>query len=330
MIDDKSRYPQLTSNKMLQTLFMQHFNAADDRFPWTDHLVFTEVIPVGEASVDEDYPFSGELSELSRTDDAQRRRISMANPEFNLNVTNVLYDDDLAIPVQLFKKEKFGQIRRKITGWAARQRRFFYKESMKALEGGSGSTYGLCYDGNEFFDDSHADTGSRYTDAQDNKLATAYSPAYFAAAELAMRLFKDGNGDSAGVFGDTVVCCPTLYNQINRDIGSDWYADQKYATGGSSTGTEYVTRLQDNTYQGKFKVIEDKNTTSTTYWAILDTHEVDKPINIQEATEGGVDFTANERDDSSWVMDNKSYRYQIEWEGAWFYGDWRCAILGNA
>ena len=43
------------------------------------------------------------------------------------------------------------------------------------LNGGDSTTYGLCYDGQEFFDSDHADKGADYQTSQDNEGALAFS-----------------------------------------------------------------------------------------------------------------------------------------------------------
>lgn len=126
-----------------------------------------------------------------------------------LTISNVLYESTLGIDVDDVRRDKTGQIKVRVAEQARRARAHWRKLISTLINNGQGSTSGLCYDGQYFFDTDHAEGASG---AQKNVLtasevstlnvgtATAPTAAEMAKAILGvigyMLRFKDDQGEA--------------------------------------------------------------------------------------------------------------------------------------
>jgi phage major head subunit gpT-like protein len=181
----------------------------------------------------------------------------------------------------------------------------------KALDAGDAATYGLCYDGNEFFDGAHIDKGADYQTGQDNVDALALSLDNFTTELVKARAFVDDRGDFTDFPYDLIVTSPTLEYTAAQITGNV----QAYDTASREA----------NPYAGKFSYIISPYMSSTA-WVLLASGVTQKPLylamreqpNLQDAW-----FDPAGADGGMYYF--KFYaRYNV------FYGDWRLAIMGNS
>jgi len=88
------------------------------------------------------------------------------------------------------------------------------------LNGGDSATYGLCYDGQHFFDDDHVDEGGDYQTDQDNEYALGLSLDNFETVEVAAALFKDDRGENVNYNHDLLVVPPALKRTAYQIVGN--------------------------------------------------------------------------------------------------------------
>lgn len=181
----------------------------------------------------------------------------------------------------------------------------------KALDAGDGSTYGLCYDGLSFFNDSHVDKGAAYSTAQDNNFALQLSLDNFTTNYNLAALFRDDQGEFTEHNYDLLVVPPAL-----RHIAAQ-IADNADAYDTSSR--------EKNPFYGNVKYIVSPHM-NTTAWALLASSEVAKPLYVAMREQPNLQ--------DSWFdpmgPDGGMYYFKFYSRYNVFYGDWRLAALGNS
>jgi phage major head subunit gpT-like protein len=181
----------------------------------------------------------------------------------------------------------------------------------KALDAGDASTYGLCYDGNEFFDASHIDKGAAYTTAQSNTNALALSLDNFNTVFTAASLFKDDQGEYTEHPYDLLVVNPTL-RTIAAQICDN---PDAYDTG----------NRERNPNAGLVQYTQTPHF-STTAWGLFSTRQVAKPIYMairEQPNLQAYGFDEKGPDGGTyWLKFHAAYNM--------YYGDWRLAIMGNS
>jgi phage major head subunit gpT-like protein len=88
------------------------------------------------------------------------------------------------------------------------------------LNSGDSSTYSLCYDGSDFFDNDHADAGASYATSQDNENALALSLDNFNTVWIAAQKFRDDQGEFTGYNYDLLVVPPDLWSVAMNVTGN--------------------------------------------------------------------------------------------------------------
>lgn len=179
----------------------------------------------------------------------------------------------------------------------------------KALNAGDATTYGLCYDGNEFFDASHVDKGAAYTTAQSNLGVLPLSLPNFETAMVAASAFLNDQGEYTEYNYDLLVV-----NQAQRNIASQI----------AENADDYTTgRRAQNPYAGSIQYVVSPQITSGS-WSLLASSEAAKPLYVimrEQPSLQDYGFDAMGSDGGQYWF--KFYaRYNVG------YGDWRLAYMG--
>lgn len=180
----------------------------------------------------------------------------------------------------------------------------------KALNAGDASTYGLCYDGNEFFDGAHVDKGAAYTTSQDNVSALALSLDNFTTVYNASALFVDDQGEYTEHMYDLLVVPPAL-RQVAAQIAENAEA---YDTGNREM----------NPFAGVVKYIVSPQLTAAA-WILVASGETQKPLYVAMREQPNLQdygFDAMGADGGQYWFKFFA-RYNV------VYGDWRLAHMGN-
>ena len=186
------------------------------------------------------------------------------------------------------------------------------KLAFQTLNGGDGTTYGLAYDGQEFFDNDHVDKGADYQTAQDNEFALALSLDNFETVYTAAQLFRDDKSNFTNYIYDLLVCHPSSLRIATNIVGNP----AAYDTG----------NREDNPYSGRMKSVLTSPELDTTAWYLLATSESAKPLFVgmrkrPELT--GIEFDAQAEDGGKHI-----FTYHARYVAG--YGDWRLAVQGNS
>jgi phage major head subunit gpT-like protein len=243
------------------------------------------------------------VEDLSPTaQDMVERSLTVKPRDWNLTVwiSKNAVDDDQS-----------GTLKTKVSNAGANFNRHLNNRVFSALDAGDTTTYGLCYDGSDFFDNDHIDKGAQYQTAQDNESATALSIDGFETELIVAQGFKDDQGEETNYNYDLLVTSPTL----RRTAWQIANHPEAYDT----------NNREGNPYAGKFDVIISPKL-STTAWFLIASHESAKPLgvvmreqpNLQDAW-----FDPQARDGGRYYFKFFA-RYDV------VYLDWRLAHMGNS
>jgi phage major head subunit gpT-like protein len=181
----------------------------------------------------------------------------------------------------------------------------------QVLNGGDGTTYGLAYDGQHFFDNDHVDDGGDYQTNQSNELTNNLSLDNFETAWVAAQQFRDDQGNFTNYMYDLLVCHPTNFRIASNVTGNP----QSYDTG----------NREENPYSGLMKPPIVSPELDTDAWYLLASSESVKPLFVamrKRPTLTAMDFDAREEDGGKHYFTYHA-RYVVG------YGDWRLAIQGQ-
>lgn len=203
-----------------------------------------------------------------------------------------------------------------LEGWARGASLQFEKHkdymSFAALNGGDGTTYGLCYDGLYFFSNSHVDPGAEYTTVQDNLYGLTLTLDNFKAAKIAASKFLDSRGKPKGLNHSLLVVPPDLEYEAFQ-IASNPNA---YDTGNNER----------NPYSGRTQVlVAPGGFVDTTSWFLVDPTGPRKPIMLVVRQQPQLAIVDNELAGDGGV---RYYKWHARYN--FVYGDWRLALMGNS
>lgn len=178
------------------------------------------------------------------------------------------------------------------------------------LNAGDGSTYGLCYDGLSFYNDSHKDPGAEYQTTQDNKYAVTLSLDNFETVKVAASKFLNSRGQPVG-FNHNLLIVPPDLERTGAQVSSN---PEAYDT----------SNREKNPYSGSVRLlVAPGGWLDTTAWMVIDTSMPQKPVYIQ--TRKNADLVI--WDDETQGGGIRYFKWHARYNG--FYGDWRLAIMGQ-
>ena len=206
--------------------------------------------------------------------------------------------------------DRTGMLERRARAAGQNFPRHINKRVFEILNGGDGTTYGLCYDGQEFFDSDHVDDGADYQTNQDNENALTLSMDNFETVNVAAQAFVNDQGVHTGFQYDLLVVSPTLERIAAQIVSNEWSYD--------------TANREINPYTGKVKYITTPYYDSTA-WHLIASNEEIKPVIVamrEKPTLQSAWFDPLEPDGGRYYFKFFA-RYEM------YYGDWRTAIQGN-
>lgn len=292
----------------VQTGFMKEFAAWEGVWP----AIATKV---NSTKLSEDYSWLNAPPMMREMTD---ERLPKALVEQGFTLTNKDYESSLEVSMNVIADDQYGQVSVRVRDWARRSAQFLDKMAVQTLAAGNAATYGLCYDGQYFFDTDHIDPRSEYQTNQSNYASgggSALSDTTIKTGITAMLNFKDDRGEPYPSNPDTLIVGPAL----------EWTARELLETkkvGGTTSlpGTNVLT--------GRLKVIVSPYITSATAWFLLNTSGVMKPI-IYQHREGPTitSYTPDGDRETRESFFRRRLYFGCFIRGAWGYGDWRTAYM---
>ncbi len=209
------------------------------------------------------------------------------------------------------KDDQTGSLDRKVRSAGDRFQQHINNRVFLTLNGGDGTTYGLCYDGQEFFDSDHTDDGAHYQTAQDNENALALSPDNFNTVWVASQKYRDDQGEFTGFNYDLLVCAPDLYVTAMNITGNMQAMD--------------TANREMNPFSGLLRPPITSPQLDTTAWYLIASNELHKPLIVAMREQPHLQHTWFDPDQPDGGRHYFKFyaRYDV------FYGDWRLASQGN-
>lgn len=232
--------------------------------------------------------------------------------EKTIEVKPTSWDINLALSYNAVMDDQTGSLLNKARGAGANFQRHINNQVFKVLNAGDGTTYGLCYDGQEFFDSDHADAGANYQTDQDNEYDLALSNDNFDTVKIAAAKVKDDQGEYCGFNHNLLVIPPDLRKAAN-DI---CFNPQEAGTGDRDA----------NPYSGQVNYIMSPELDSTA-WILVAESEVVKPMIVAMRQQPFLQSAWFDPDEG-----NEGGYYHFKWYARYkvYYGDWRLAFMGNS
>lgn len=185
------------------------------------------------------------------------------------------------------------------------------KRVFEVLNGGDSTTYGLAYDGQEFFDNDHVDGGGHYQTAQDNENTSALSLDNFETIWNASQLYVDDQGVYTEYDYDTLVVHPSNFRIANEIFGNP----KDYGDANDTT----------NPYFGLIRNIVKSPYLDTAAWYLTAASEAVKPLILAMREQPHLQHAWFDPDA------NDGGRHYFKFYGRYevHYGDWRLATQGQ-
>lgn len=230
--------------------------------------------------------------------------------EKRLQVTPRDWDITVYITHNAMRDDQTGTLESRVRGAGSQFNKHMDKLVFQALNAGNAATYGLCYDGQFFFDTDHVDAGAAYQTNQSNANTIALTLDNFETAWVAATTFLDDQGEICGYMPNLLVV-PPAYKREAAQI-----ADNREDYG--------VANRAINPFSGEVQYIVSPYLDSTS-WYLVAANETVKPILLVMREQPNLQ--------ASWFDPAKpdGGHYYFKFYARYYvaYGDWRLAYQGN-
>lgn len=227
-----------------------------------------------------------------------------------IEITNKGWEVTLGVTHNAINDDRVGHVLPWMRTAGERFEQHMDERVFAALDAGDGSTYGLCYDGQNFFSASHADPSAEYTTAQGNTGALALNLDNFNTTWVLAKAFRDARGKFVNLPYNLLIVGPALRTMAAQICDNA----EAYDTANREV----------NPYSGEFSYIVNPNMSSTA-WVISSTAITDRPLIFQ--LRQVPELTVWDDDSVAFEGGVRYYKWYARYEVG--YGDWRLAFLGN-
>ena len=237
-------------------------------------------------------------------------RIPAGLLEHDYSIKNKTWEASIAVDRAALEDDQYGQIKIRVQDLADAARRHQDSLVFGLLKDGFST---LCYDGQYFFDNDHAEGDSG---TQSNIASSALSASVLQTGITAMAKMKDDKGNIIGIVPDTLVVPPDLEWTARELLESTYTPD---------TATD-KTDMRSNVLKGKLDLVMSPYLTDTNHWFLLCTKRPLKPVLFQDRMP--VEFSALEGNSENGFMRDQ-YVYGVRARYNVGYGLWQLAYGSN-
>lgn len=209
-----------------------------------------------------------------------------------------------------FKDDQTGSLQPKVRSAGEQFVRHINNRAFQFLNGGDGNTYGLCYDGEFYFDNDHTDDGAFYQTNQDNLYALALNPTNFNTVWSAAKLFRDDQGEFMNLDYDLIVTDPTTMDAATQIAKNP----NKAGTGNNDL----------NPFEGDLQVLTSPHMDAGA-WVVLSTGGTAKPLILGMRERPHLQHTWFDPQ----APDGGRFYFKYYARYNFVYGDWRLGIMGK-
>lgn len=230
--------------------------------------------------------------------------------EKTIPVSPESWDITVSISQNAIDDDQTGSLERKVRSAGDNFNKHMNQRVFTILNGGDGTTYGLCYDGQEFFDSDHVDKGAHYQTDQDNEYTLALTPDNFETVWVAAQSTRDDQGEFTEYIYDLLVCHPT-----NKRVAANICENVEQMD---------TANRERNVFAGEIAYLTTPEIDSTA-WHLIASSEPHKPLIVAMRKTPGLQ--------SAWFDPTfpDGGRYFFKYFGRYevYYGDWRLAYQGQ-
>lgn len=209
------------------------------------------------------------------------------------------------------KDDQTGSLEQKVRGAGENFQKHIDQQVFTYLNGGDGTTYGLAYDGQEFFDSDHVDNGADYQTSQDNENALALSLDNFNTVWTSAQAFRDDQGQFTRYDYDQLICHPSLYVVAMNVTGNLQAMD--------------TANREENPFSGLMKPPVISPDLDSTAWYLAASSEAHKPLIVAMREQPSLQHAWFEPQ----APDGGRHYFKFYARYVVAYGDWRLCAQGN-
>lgn len=275
----------------------------EKEYPWQQVAM---QVGIGEAAVD--------LVDLGAAPMPTNSKSGITVQDFiekTIEVKPVDWDITVYITQNAIDDDQTASLERKVKSAGDNFQKHINARVFTVLNGGDGTTYGLCYDGQEFFDLDHVDAGGQYQTNQDNEYALVLSPDAFETVWVAAQGTLDDQGQYTQYTYDLLVVPPALFREARQIT-----ANREDA----GTANRAI-----NPWMGLMKAPLVSPYLDSTAWHLVASSEPIKPLLVVMRKQPHLQaawFDPRQPDGGRHYFKFFA-RYEV------YYGDWRLAYQGN-
>jgi phage major head subunit gpT-like protein len=208
------------------------------------------------------------------------------------------------------KDDQTGELERKVKASGENFQKHLNARVFTALNGGDGTTFGLAYDGQDFFDSDHVDPGAQYTTSQDNEGAVVLTLDAFETAWAAATKMRDDQGQFTSFNYDLIAVSPELAREAaNIAENPQDYKTANRAINPFASGLDFIMAPE----------------LDSTAWYLIASNESHKPLIVGMKEQPNLQHAWFDPDQpqGGYYFFKFYARYEV------VYGDWRLAYQGN-
>ena len=281
-----------------RAIYNETFMAYEARVPYERYAM---VIP--STTDTESYNWMGTVPKMQEWTDTAR---FAGLADYTYDLRNKDYQAGIEVDRNTIKDDKYQLVMPRIRQLAQEAARFPSELLISTLVAN-----GLAYDGQNFFDTDHNESGSNQSNTNTGTGTTlAQVRADFITARTAMMRLTDDQGRPIGIVPDLVIVPPDLQDVFEQLVATN--------TPGGST-----TLALTNTLNKAVDILVDPNLADTNNWFLLGTRGSFKPMvyQLREAPE----FVAQDSPTDENSFNRRIYRYSVEMRAAAGFGLWQLA-----
>ncbi len=229
----------------------------------------------------------------------------------NVLVKPVDWEIVVGISYNSVQDDQTGTLNNRVRAAGTNFQKHLNNRVFQVLNGGDGTTYGLCYDGLNFISASHVDKGAAYQTVQNNLNSLSLSTTNFDTVNVAAQKYLDDQGEYVNFVGNLLVVPPE----------QEWVAGQI-----CNNATQYDSANRAaNPFSGKKNYIVSPQLDSTS-WYLIDESEPIKPLIVAMRQQPFLqDFGFDSK-----AVDGGLYWFKFFSRYEVYYGDWRLATQGHS
>lgn len=281
-----------------RVIYQDAFMAYEARVPYER---YATVVPSN--TLTESYNWFGTVPKMQEWTDTAR---FVGLSDFTYEITNKHYQAGIEVDRDTLADDRYNVIKPRVQQLAQEAARWPSELVLTTLVAN-----GLAYDGQNFFDTDHGESGTSQVNTQTGTGTTlAQVRADFITARTAMMRITDDQGRPMGVMPDLVIIPPDLQDVFEQLVATN-------SPGGSTT------LALTNTLSKAVDILVDPNLADTNNWFLLHTRGPIKPMIFQmrEAPE----FLSQDSMTDENAFNRRFFRYSVHMRGNSGFGPWQLA-----